>query len=124
MFPFNNATNSTKAPKMSKLIQTITIVSFLFLASISNAEDLPKFFEDIQHEKFFPDGISEWKLQKNIEGENYYLLQWGNPSQHEITCRSKQISQTYNNSRQTRGRIHSGSGREPGHPDEHQGPGK
>lgn len=72
---------------MSKLIQTIIFLSFLFLPFISSAEDLPIFFEDIKQEKFFPNGINEWKLQKNIEGENYFLLQWENSSKHEITLK-------------------------------------
>ncbi len=69
---------------MPKLIQTLF---FLFFPSISIAKDLPKFFESIEQELFSPDGMSEWKLHKNIEGKNFFLLQWENPSKHELTLK-------------------------------------
>jgi predicted Zn-dependent protease len=72
---------------MPKFIQTIIFLSFLFLPSISIAEDLPEFFKIIKQEAFFPNGINEWKLQKNTKGENYFLLQWENPFKHEITLK-------------------------------------
>jgi hypothetical protein len=77
---------------MSKLIHTIIFLSFLLLPSISNAKDLPNFFKSIQQDAFFPNGISEWKLQKNIEGENYFLLQWENQSNHEITLKYREAT--------------------------------
>nr|WP_320012432.1 hypothetical protein [uncultured Desulfobulbus sp.] len=77
---------------MLKLIHTIIVLSFLFLPPISNAKDLPKFFESIRQETLFPNGINEWKLQKNIEGENYFLLQWENPSKHEITLKYREAT--------------------------------
>ena len=72
---------------MSKLIQIFFFLSFLFLPSISIAKDLPRFFESIEQETFFPNGMSEWKLHKNIEGENVFLLQWDNPYKHELTLK-------------------------------------
>lgn len=77
---------------MPRFIQTIFFLSFLMLSSISTANDLPEFFEKIQQEAFFPNGISEWKLQKNIEGENYFLLQWENLSKHEITLKYREAT--------------------------------
>ena len=77
---------------MPKMIQIIIFLSFLSLPSISNAKDLPKFFEAIQQETFFPNGINEWDLQKNIEEENFFLLQWENPSKHEITLKYREAT--------------------------------
>jgi len=77
---------------MSKLIQTLIFLFFLLLPSISGAEDLPSFFKSIEQEAFFPNGMSEWKLQKNIERENFFLLQWENSSKHEITLKYRNAS--------------------------------
>ncbi len=76
---------------MQKLFQIIFLF-FLILPSISNAEDLPKFFETIQREAFFPNGINEWNLEKNIKGENYFLLQWENLAKHEITLKYREAT--------------------------------
>ncbi len=72
---------------MLKVFQRMSLLLFLFFPVISNAGDLPSFFQSIKQESFFPNGMKEWKLQKNIEGENYFLFQWVNSSQHEITLR-------------------------------------
>lgn len=77
---------------MQSLVNILIFLSFLLLPSISSAKDLPKFFEAIQQKSFFPNGISEWKLRKNIEGENYFLLQWENPSKHEITLKYREAT--------------------------------
>lgn len=77
---------------MQKLVQIIFFLSCLISPSISNAKDLPKFFEAIHQEAFFPNGINEWKLQKNIDGENYFLLQWENQSTHEITLKYREAT--------------------------------
>ncbi|MCG8549877.1 MAG: hypothetical protein MI799_05680 [Desulfobacterales bacterium] len=72
---------------MVKLIQTITFLSFLFLPCVSNADDLPDFFKEIEQKTFFPNGINDGKLQKTMEGENYFLLQWENPSKHQVSLK-------------------------------------
>lgn len=70
---------------MLRTLQGIFLFILFISPVISSAEDLPAFFESIKHESFFPSGISEWDLQKNIKGENYFLLQWENSSKHGVT---------------------------------------
>ena len=77
---------------MLKVFQKMVLLIFLFFPIILNAGGLPSFFEFIKHGAFFPNGMNEWKLQKNIEGENYFFLQWENSSQHEITLKYRNAS--------------------------------
>ena len=72
---------------MPKMFQGMILLIFLLLPTISTAENLPAFFESINEELFFPKGMSEWKSQKNIKGDNFFLLQWENSSKHEITLK-------------------------------------
>ena len=72
---------------MIKVFQSMFILFFILLPSISNAEDLPLFFESIRQESFFPNGMKEWKLKKNIKEENSFFFQWENSSNHEITLK-------------------------------------
>ena len=69
---------------MLTVFQGFFLLFFLYFPIILHAEDLPVFFESVQQEVFFPKGMNEWKLKKNIEGENYFLLHWENVSKHEI----------------------------------------
>lgn len=64
----------------------IFILSLLFVVA-SHADTLPPFFQSIEKESFFPHGMNDWKLQKNIEEENTFILQWENSSQHAITLK-------------------------------------
>ena len=72
---------------MLKILQGIFLLIFLFSPVTSNAEGSSELFEAIKQEPFFPGGISEWNLKKNIKGANYFLLQWENSSKHAITLR-------------------------------------
>ncbi len=72
---------------MLNFLLRVTFLLFLCFPLITNAGDLPSFFETIKQEALFPDGMNEWKLQKNIKDENYFLLEWVNSSQHEITLK-------------------------------------
>lgn len=57
------------------------------LRFLSFATDTPTFLKSIKQESFFPNGMNEWKLQKNIYGDNNFFLQWENSSSHEITLK-------------------------------------
>ena len=70
---------------MLKVFQWIFLLIYLFFPIISTAEDYPAFFETVRQEPFFPNGMSEWKLQKDIKEENSFVLQWENSASHEIT---------------------------------------
>ncbi len=70
---------------MRELFQTFTILLCFFCPLISSAEDLPAFFDSVQQELFFPNGMKNWKLQKNIAGENDFLFQWKDAASQEIS---------------------------------------
>ncbi len=72
---------------MTKTTQIIIFISLIFSPYVTNAEDLPKFFGFVEDEYFFPNKMADWKLQKNIKDESYFLLQWENLSKHEITLK-------------------------------------
>jgi len=77
---------------MFKLFYGIFLFILLWTPVLSMADDLPLFFDSIEQKAFFPNGMSEWKLQKNIEAENFYLLQWENSSKHKITLKYRKAS--------------------------------
>lgn len=74
---------------LRNVFQAMILFLFLLLPAISNAVNLPAFFESVKEDLFFPNGMNEWKLEKNIKEEDYSLLQWENPSKHEITLKYK-----------------------------------
>jgi predicted Zn-dependent protease len=62
---------------------TLFILSF---SVVSSAGELPLFFDSIEQELFFPNGMKEWTLEKQSDDDdNHSLFQWKNPSRHEIT---------------------------------------
>lgn len=65
----------------------IIFIFSLFFVTTSYTDTLPSFFKFIEKEAFFPHGMDDWKLQKNIEKENSFILQWENSSQHAITLK-------------------------------------
>jgi predicted Zn-dependent protease len=72
-----------------KLLFVICLSSFPL---ISNAAIIPPFFDSIEYEEFFPNGIKEWISQKNSTQEEQHLHQWTNTDGHTIILKYRQAT--------------------------------
>ncbi len=61
---------------------------------IAHADELPAFLDTAAQEAFFPHGIKEWSLEKNITGQNDVQLQWTNAEHHEVVLKYRNATST------------------------------